>query len=459
MKRNGLSTTLLARCGKCNEEFLFTSCDKIDLKKPDGTIRSTHQSNVAAVMGQMSTGGGCNNLEELLCTIGVPSISKTTFIEIERLLGISFEQYLSEFMLQAGLEEKQIAIQNKTFHQEVPAITVIVDGGWSKRSHKHSYNANSGVGVIFGAATKKLLYIGVKNKYCAVCSIAQRKAIEPLHHVCFKNWTGSSMSMEADIIASGFRLSESMHGLRYTKVIGDGDSSVLYTIQTTVQPYGKEVQKIECANHAVKCYRTRLEQLIKDFPIFRGRGGLTKSAIMKITHSARSAIRQHSVSNDIDKLRKDLRAGPKHYLGIHDICDPSWCSEVGNHQSGNTNTLHDIPPNLIFEVERAGDRLVSKAAQLISNNTTNLTECYMSIRAKMDGGKQINRIQSGSFEHRCMAAGLSLTLGPGWTEAAWKHLFGTCSTVTEKFASRRKRKLEQDTKRKSSNEYKRARID
>ena len=44
-----------------------------------------------------------------------------------------------------------------------------------------------------------------------------------------------------------------------------------------------------------------------------------------------------------------------------------------------------------------------------------------------------------------MAAGLSLTLGPGWTKAAWKHLFGTCSTVTEKFASRRKRKLEKES--------------
>ena len=99
VKRNGLGTTLLARCGKCNEEFLFTSCNKIDLKKPDGTIRSTHQSNVAAVMGQISTGGGCDSLEELLCTIGVPSMSKPTFIEIERLLGISFEQYLSELML------------------------------------------------------------------------------------------------------------------------------------------------------------------------------------------------------------------------------------------------------------------------------------------------------------------------------------------------------------------------
>ena len=32
VKQNGLGTTLLARCGRCNEEFLFTSCNKIDLK-------------------------------------------------------------------------------------------------------------------------------------------------------------------------------------------------------------------------------------------------------------------------------------------------------------------------------------------------------------------------------------------------------------------------------------------
>ena len=64
--------------------------------------------------------------------------------------------------------------------------------------------------------------------------------------------------MEADIIAAGFKASESMHGLHYTEVIGDGDSSVLHTVQTTV-PYGRDVKKVECANHAVKCYRGRLE--------------------------------------------------------------------------------------------------------------------------------------------------------------------------------------------------------
>ena len=111
LRRNGLCSTLLAKCSKCNEEITFTSCNKVELKKPDGKVRSTYQANVEAVIGQMATGGGCNNLEELLCTIGIPSMSKPTFIEIERLLGSFFEAYLGELMLQAGEEEKQIAIK------------------------------------------------------------------------------------------------------------------------------------------------------------------------------------------------------------------------------------------------------------------------------------------------------------------------------------------------------------
>jgi len=94
------------------------------------------------VIGQISTGGGCSSLEESMTIMGVPSLSKPMFIDIERCLGSAFEDYLTELILKAGQEEKQIAIQNETQHQEIPAISVIVDGGWSKRSHGHSYNAN-----------------------------------------------------------------------------------------------------------------------------------------------------------------------------------------------------------------------------------------------------------------------------------------------------------------------------
>ncbi len=51
-------------------------------------------------------------------------------------------------------------------------------------------------------------------------------------------------------------------------------------------------------------------------------------------------------------------------------------------------------------------RLVTKAEQLVDNVTTNLAESWMHLRSKFDGGKVVNRSQSGLWEHRCMGAGL-----------------------------------------------------
>ena len=56
----------------------------------------------------------------------------------------------------------------------VPTVTVVADGDWLKRSHKHSYNTKSGVVVIIGEVTKRLLFLGVRNKFCSVCSHAEK---------------------------------------------------------------------------------------------------------------------------------------------------------------------------------------------------------------------------------------------------------------------------------------------
>ena len=103
-------------------------------------------------------------------------------------------------MLEAGQREREIAIQKGHFHEGVPAITVIVDGGWSKRLHKHSYNAKSGVAIIIGKETGQLLHIGVRNKFCHACA----RKIPKENHTCYRNWTASSSEMEADIILEGF---------------------------------------------------------------------------------------------------------------------------------------------------------------------------------------------------------------------------------------------------------------
>ena len=168
-------------------------------------------------------------------------------------------------MAKAGQEEKEHATANSQFHQGVPYISVVADGGWSKRSHKHSYNAKSGVAVIFGLYTKKTFFLGVRNNYCSLCAVAENKGRDPPQHTCYRNWNGSFCAMESDIIAEGFRLSEATQGIRFLKLVGDCDSSVLAAIRQRVV-YGRYVQKIECANYAVKCYQGRLEELAKDNP-------------------------------------------------------------------------------------------------------------------------------------------------------------------------------------------------
>ena len=69
-------------------------------------------------------------------------------------------------MLDAGEIERLHEIERNNFFNGVPSIKVVVDGGWSKRRHKHSYNAKSGVAVIIGHYSKKLLFLGVRNTYC-----------------------------------------------------------------------------------------------------------------------------------------------------------------------------------------------------------------------------------------------------------------------------------------------------
>ena len=76
-------------------------------------------------------------------------------------------------MVQAAAKERQLALQNDKTHEGVHTITVIVDGGWSSRSHKHSYNALGEVAIIIGNRTKKLLHLGVRVKYCSICSRAE----------------------------------------------------------------------------------------------------------------------------------------------------------------------------------------------------------------------------------------------------------------------------------------------
>ncbi|KAI4468120.1 hypothetical protein MML48_2g00019796 [Holotrichia oblita] len=85
----------------------------------------------------------------------------------------------------------------------VGQVTIYADGGWSKRSYGHTYNAASGVAVIIGNQTEKLLFFGMRNKYCSVCARAKNIHCQQEQHNCFKTWSGTSSGMKADILVDG----------------------------------------------------------------------------------------------------------------------------------------------------------------------------------------------------------------------------------------------------------------
>ena len=155
-QRQGLASILVSQCPNCKQLFRCYTSKVVTFNEANH-----YATNVGAVVAQIATGGDASHLEEQLSFIAVPSLSKKSFIRLERILGTFIEKMVSEQLLSAGQQERQLAVLNGCYHNGVPAITVVVDAEWSKRSHKHSYNAKCVVGVIFGAATKRLLFIGV----------------------------------------------------------------------------------------------------------------------------------------------------------------------------------------------------------------------------------------------------------------------------------------------------------
>ena len=82
----------------------------------------------------------------------------------------------------------------------------------------------------------------------------------------------------------------------------------------------------------------------------------------------------------------------------------------------------------------------------------------MHIRSKFDGGKQINRSQSGAWQGRCAGAGLRQNLGAEWGPEVWQKVTGRAANSVFTVASRTNcKQLENDKKRKATDQAKSSR--
>lgn len=465
----GIASVFLVKCKACDTQFTLNTSPRLKTEK------SNHfDINVRAVWGSMVTGNGASHLNEMLGVMNCPGLKPNTFSNIENEISQWWKASLEDEMKAAGAEERRLAIEANSYHEGVPAITVIADGGWSKRSHKHSYNASGGVGIIIGKQTGKILFIGIRNKYCYICNKANTQKIDPLPHTCFKNWSNSSQAMESDIIVEGFKEAERIHGVRYMTLIADGDSSVYAHIQEEVPIWGKHVSKLECSNHVCKCLRSSLEKLVADNPLYKGAHKLSKSIRMRITSAVRCAIRMRSTNTDrkiaSKLLAHDIKNSIHHIFGNHSNCsdfckakeknvinahdfigNPTtntdendevdqvlnsqslfWtegtsieCQEQSRQASGLNYT--DLDKYMLEDISILLNRVAAKSDRLLENTTTNLAEAWMHMRCKFDGGKVTNLCNRGSWHARCYGAAVRQNLGPRWATQVWETATATSS--------------------------------
>lgn len=396
--RHGFSSTIIFKCNMCNSKFRRSTVD--DKKDMD--------VNTAAVTGIMSIGCGYSNMEELFSAMEVPCMGTRLYTQYHEEVCKGWEKAGVDLMKDAAAEEAKLAIEaNEVDSDGVPLITVICDGCWSKRSYRTNYSALSGVAAIVGQKTGKVLYIGVKNKFCTMCSRAASNNLDPKPHTCFKNFAGGSSGMEAAVLVEGFQDSLESYGIKYAKMVADGDSSTYKRILES-RPYNNiTVEKVECRNHLLRNFCNKLKILSTNtaFPLHL-RKLINDKTIKRLRRAIVGAIRhrKQDLSNGLTQLKKDIDNSICHVFGRHLNCATYFCDN-----KEEKDLLVDIEksPQFHMRLEQIIKTLANNSRSLIQDMDSNIVEQFNSIVAKFVGGKRINYSLRRSYQGRCSAAVVS----------------------------------------------------
>ncbi|XP_050306062.1 uncharacterized protein LOC126745672 isoform X2 [Anthonomus grandis grandis] len=451
-KRNGLYSEFTLKCKMCNVTKVISN---------EENKFQQLELNSSVVLSTISTGLGYSQINEVAASMNMPFMSYKTISSHHEKVGHLIRESAWKSMEEAAAEEARIAtIEGEVDKDGIPCITVVTDGAWAKRSYNVNYDSSSGVACIVGYKTGKLLFLGIRNKFCSLCSWYENKKKDVPIHKCHKNWNGTSTSMEADIVLEGFKRSMELYNLKFTKMIGDGDSSVHRKLLQS-KPYGNMlVQKVECRNHLLRNFAKKIREICnkkrsnsKNVPVplalrkevlnrfLRLRSAITKATTHRIAEDT-------TMDQKIKLLRGDISNAPSHVFGEH-----ARCKEINYFKCDNPNYTNLVPSmqtcGIYEDILVALQRIIDNASSLILNMDNNLAEHYNSIVSKFVGGKRINFCKRGSYEARCEAAALSFNSGGSYYEILHKTAIGTSPrSFTKRYIQRCKKiRLFYQTKR------------
>lgn len=243
-----------------------------------------------------------------------------------------------------------------------------------------------------------------------ICARASAKNLQASKHQCFKNWTGSSSGMEADIIVEGFSKSIDMYGLKYARFIGDGDSNVYKKILDSSPYLNLTVEKFECKNHLLRNMCNKVKEIAGNSKL--GNVSLRKvigERILRLRVAITMSVRHRKNENietereKISKLRDDILNAPYHIFGSHENCNAYFCH--GKQEKNFVEALKNS--GLFHKLMEITNNLADHAKSLLKDANNNIVEQFNSIVAKFVGGKRINYCLKTSYQARCSAAVVS----------------------------------------------------
>ena len=235
---------LVLRRGICTK--LSLSCTNLYCAGSDDAFcdPSKHSKafNTRFILAGKMCGRGRSGLETISGFMGLPP--PLTFRAFS-----DYNLSINKIIQEATIESQHsvsahLHSQYDTKPNDVIDVTVTCDGTWSKRG----FTALYGVTVVMSWDSGQVLNAVALSKQCTVCKQKESTMDEQEYldwyavheESCNANYSGSSPAMEAEATSRLFARSVECLGIRYKRVICDGDSKSIVRVNNE-QPYGSDV--------------------------------------------------------------------------------------------------------------------------------------------------------------------------------------------------------------------------
>ncbi|KAL7290174.1 hypothetical protein TKK_0015643 [Trichogramma kaykai] len=426
--------------------FFTIACTKCKLNHCIKT--NENEINDQLALGMLDTGTGTSQINSLLSTLDIPTVSKTTMKRHERIVGVAIEDVAKNSCVESILLEKKLAEEKEnscnTNISSTTSKTLLkgsFDGAWQKRGTGHAYNSLSGHAAVIGYHSGKILSYAVRSKDCRLCALGH----EPQDHDCRKNHTGSAKSMEASMAVELYTKNVLLedNGAALNVFIGDDDSSTISAIRRESRVV---IDKWSDFNHTKKNFVNDLYEL-----------KLSKALIEYFSYKFSLAIKMNK--GDELAIKKSLDQIVPHAFGDHSVCsDDRGCKIMGDTYVylflPRRRCLTDL--NLRADLTSIIARFSQNAAKIAQCGSTQANESFNNLVA-LKNPKNKHYGGSSSLNFRVAASVCQKNYGYDYTSRILQRLKVKSMFISEQYRLKQKKLAMQNSARKSSNKFKKGR--